>query len=163
MGLERSSIREGGVGRGDQGPLSQAITRTVVSEGRATALRPVHGAPEEEAERFHAVGHGYVPEAAAGYLPRISEGGSFPPVLQMGAAVGQPPQPVEATQEQPQEQICRGTSAADPTISQMVSQAHAKDSASQGARGFRRGSWGAGSPATRSKVWAVSAERAVQL
>ena len=36
-------------------------------------------------------------------------------------------------------------------------------SASQGAHGFRRGSWGAGSPTTRSEVWAVSAERAVQL
>ena len=88
----------------------------MVSGSRATALRPVHGAPEEEAESFHAVGHGYVPEAAAKYLPRQSKGGSFPPVLQMGAAVGQPPQPVEATQEQPQEQICRGASAADPAI-----------------------------------------------
>ena len=71
----------------------------MVSGGRATALQAVHGAPEGEAESFHAVGHGYVPEAAAGYVPRQSEGGSFPPILQMGAAVGQPPQPVEATQE----------------------------------------------------------------
>ena len=135
----------------------------MVSGGRATALKAVHGAPEEEAESFHAVGHGFVPEAAAGYVLRQSEGGSFPPVLQMGAAVGQPLQPVEATQEQPQEQICRGAFAADPAVPQKVSQAHAGASALQGTRGFRRGSWGAGSPATKSEVWAVSTERAVQL
>ena len=65
--------------------------------------------------------------------------------------------------KQPHEQNCRGASAVDPAIPQKVLQAHAGASASQGARGFRRGSWGASSPATRSEVWAVSAERAVQL
>ena len=99
----------------------------MVSGGRAIALQAVHGAPEEEAESFHPVGHGYVPKAAAGYVPRQSEGGSFPPVLQVSAAVGQPPQPVEATQEQPQEQICRGAFAADLAVPQKVRAVQPRD------------------------------------
>ena len=89
----------------------------MVPGGRARALQGVDGAPKEEAEDVHAGGHGDVPEVAAGHVPRQSAGGGVPPVLQMGAAVGETPHPVDATQEQPQEQIYRRASAADHAAS----------------------------------------------
>ena len=65
-------------------PLHQATTPTMVPGGRARALQAVDGAPKEEAEIVLAVGHGDVPEAAAGHVPCQSAGGGVPPVSQMG-------------------------------------------------------------------------------